>query len=473
VNRHKNVIVQCVQDADISIRRRALDLACALVNDGNIEVFMEVLLQFMEDSDVSFKPKLVEKICLLVESHATSPQWHVDTMAQLLEKGGAHMQDRSARAFLVMISATPSVQGYAVRSLYRCLFDNLDQASTNLLTVALWCIGEFGEKLLSGEGLLSDEIPLKVNEAEVLALIEQVMKGGAQSREVMEYALTCLVKLSDRFPAKRAQVQDILSRYKQSSLLELQQRACEFRKLFDHDKVLSQVLEAMPSLLEGGAEDGGDESQGNGAGGAESQMAAMAADPMGDLLGGMDVGGAMPGVGDAMPSGANLLDDLLGGGGGGGGGAASSPLSSPMVAPAGDPLMDLLGGGGGPVAPVASTSPALPTTTPYEKNGVTVSFAMEKDPLSSANTVIHATYTNFGPAPVSNFVVQCAVPKYIQLRMEPATGNALPAGGSGNVAQKINLSNSLEGQKPLMMRLKVDYRTQAGAQVSDIVEVKL
>ena len=68
-------------------------------------------------------------------------------------------------------------------------------------------------------------------------------------------------------------------------------------------------------------------------------------------------------------------------------------------------------------------------------------------------------------------MVQCAVPKYLQLRMEPASGNALPPNSGAQISQRITLTNTLHGQKPLMMRLKIDFVLNETPK-SDMIEVR-
>lgn len=54
-------------------------------------------------------------------------------------------------------------------------------------------------------------------------------------------------------------------------------------------------------------------------------------------------------------------------------------------------------------------------------------------------------------------VLQAAVPKYMQLRLEPASGTTLPALGASTVTQAIHITNTMHGQKPLVMRLRLNY----------------
>lgn len=65
---------------------------------------------------------------------------------------------------------------------------------------------------------------------------------------------------------------------------------------------------------------------------------------------------------------------------------------------------------------------------------------------------------------------QVAFPKYMQMRLEPASGSVLPAIGAGSVTQRIHVLNSMHGQKAMGMRLRVSY-TVGGQQVVEQAEV--
>merc|ERR1712087_729501 len=53
IQRHRNTIVECLKDADLTIRRRALDLIYALTNKKNIRSLARDLLNFLTISNTS------------------------------------------------------------------------------------------------------------------------------------------------------------------------------------------------------------------------------------------------------------------------------------------------------------------------------------------------------------------------------------------------------------------------------------
>lgn len=85
VQRHRNIILDCLRDGDISIRRRALELSYALVNESNVRVMTRELLAFLEVADNEFKLGLTTQICLAAERFAPNKRWHIDTVLRVLK----------------------------------------------------------------------------------------------------------------------------------------------------------------------------------------------------------------------------------------------------------------------------------------------------------------------------------------------------------------------------------------------------
>lgn len=85
VQRHRNTILDCLRDPDISIRRRALDLSFTLINESNVRVLVRELLSFLEIADNEFKSTLTSQIGIAADRFAPTKRWHIDTMLRVLK----------------------------------------------------------------------------------------------------------------------------------------------------------------------------------------------------------------------------------------------------------------------------------------------------------------------------------------------------------------------------------------------------
>jgi len=81
--------------------------------------------------------------------------------------------------------------------------------------------------------------------------------------------------------------------------------------------------------------------------------------------------------------------------------------------------------------------------TVYEKFGIKGSFEFRKVAADSPETEILATYTTSSDI-ITEFSVQVAVPKFMSLKLSPASGSVL--GPSSSVTQKLEITNSQHGQ---------------------------
>lgn len=122
-----------------------------------------------------------------------------------------------------------------------------------------------------------------------------------------------------------------------------------------------------------------------------------------------------------------------------------------------DPTADLLGDLGMGVT-TANDYLQFPSIEVFQSKALKVTFDFTKPPGKPQTTLIKATYTNLSTTPYSNFIFQAAVPKFMQLQLDPANSNVLPASGEGVITQNITLQNNMHGQKSLAMRIRIGYK---------------
>lgn len=141
-------------------------------------------------------------------------------------------------------------------------------------------------------------------------------------------------------------------------------------------------------------------------------------------------------------------------------GMPTGPVSQPLP-----DMMSLLGLGG--PSPVGA-APQFPSMPVWTGDGINITFDFSKS--SPQDILVTATYTNGNPFPINNFVLQAAVPKYINLALNPASSTLLPPNNMSKVTQTMQVQNTLQGQKPLLMKLRLEYSLN-GQQKEQMVNV--
>jgi len=59
VTRHRNTILDCLRDPDISIRRKALELTYSIINSENVKALVKEMINYLLVADPEFKESLV------------------------------------------------------------------------------------------------------------------------------------------------------------------------------------------------------------------------------------------------------------------------------------------------------------------------------------------------------------------------------------------------------------------------------
>mmetsp|Transcript_14919 Transcript_14919/g.36601 ORF Transcript_14919/g.36601 Transcript_14919/m.36601 type:complete len:964 (-) Transcript_14919:1151-4042(-) len=575
LQKHRNTVVDCLKDPDISIRQRALELIYYMVNQENVESLTAELLNYLVLCPREHRRDICTRILRVVERFSPDDRWRVDTLITMLTIAGREASQEVQNAAVIYISRSPDdIRAYASHKLLKAIRDD-DGSQRGLLVVGVWCIGEYGDLLLapysytpstSPADVANGNVPTSItfmalDPTSVVQAVETVTTRHSCPEYVKERALTCFAKLSDRFADKGdaaalSLLESLIKKHEISHSLELQLRACEYDALVSATKGVKLTVAKPPSAepdLFGISEstNGGEAVSDSVVSAAKEALSRMpvvdlkvlqkkreetfgdvaASDPKsstaasssgGDLLDLNDMfgGGApapaqngdtnapksdldlltdifaapAPAAGTAAPVGGSSYDPFGGtapavapaaGGAapanpldifGGTPGPAAAPASMPAASTPANPL-DIFGASptpaapaapgmmGGGLAPSPAAQPVGAVVVPgFSHEGLTIQFECSKpDVWNKQTSVLIAKCNNSAQDALYGFNLQCAVPKFVTMEMEPPSSTTVPVTGANTskvVTQKIKVTNSQLGTKNLMLKLKVSFTLQ-------------
>ncbi|KAJ2088749.1 clathrin associated protein complex large subunit [Coemansia sp. S142-1] len=303
VQRHRATVIQCLRDNDISIRRRALDLSFALINESNVKPIVTEILRVLPHADLEFKPSMVYRLSAAITLFGDSLEWRIDNMLRVLSLGGKYVNARDMFKFirLIALEADENLQRRAARISFALL--ERDVSQEKMVVAGTWLVGEYADLLVarsnnpaavavsptspvgglddddldilgalgkplakkdsspdnSGSAPMlaaldpSEELPQAIPEpADIVRLLSAIASSPVVSNNSRHIALMALAKLSGRFAdssSTLASIRTALSKHAQSMDVETQSRAVEFGKLLSQelDAVRSGVVDRMPA----------------------------------------------------------------------------------------------------------------------------------------------------------------------------------------------------------------------------------
>ncbi|KAK4998660.1 clathrin associated protein complex large subunit [Elasticomyces elasticus] len=489
VQRHRNTILDCLRDPDISIRRRALDLSFTLINESNVRVLIRELLAFLETADAEFKPIMTSQIGVAADRFAPNKRWHIDTMLRVLKLAGNYVKEQILSSFVRLIATTPELQTYSVQKLFASLKEDISQEGLNL--AGAWVIGEFGDLLLQGGQYEEEELVNEVTQSDIVDLFTTILNSSYAGQTVTEYIITSAMKLTTRLtdPAQIDRLRRLLLNNQTNLDVEIQQRSVEYGNLFGYDQIRRGVLEKMPppEIREEQRVLGEATKKRTSKIATKKKPSQVTEqDMLLDLMGGSDLPAVdLSSTMNGAQQNADLLADILGGDLS----AASPPPQTTSVPSSGqqrnnlNSIMDLFDTSNSstpkasapPVsndllamsAPLPQQPAATPVHTAYNKNDLQITFQLQRN--ATAVQVI-ARFRNMSAfESVSGVNLQAAVPKSQKLQLQAISSSEI--GGGAEATQQMKIV-SVSGPPPprLRLRLKISYDKGGVGVVSEQVD---
>ncbi|KAM8890495.1 AP-3 complex subunit delta-1 isoform 4-T4 [Synchiropus picturatus] len=265
VQSHKDLILQCLDDKDESIRLRALDLLYGMVSKKNLmEIVKKLMLHVDKAEGTTYRDELLTKIIDICSQsnyqYITNFEWYISILVELTRLEGTRHGHLIASQMLDVAIRVKAIRAFAVAQM-ATLLDNAHLLTGNMqrngicevLYAAAWICGEFSEHL---------ENPLQTLEAMLRPKVA-TLPGHIQAVYVQNAAklFATVIKSEEgntdsTTPQETSQLMiDRLPLFVQSANLEVQERASCILQLVKYIQKLQQkdveVAEEVTALFAG------------------------------------------------------------------------------------------------------------------------------------------------------------------------------------------------------------------------------
>lgn len=235
---HQQVVIECLEDPDDTIRRKTLSLLFAMCAESNVETIVSRLMKFLSEATDDFlRQYLVKNICDVAEQYSTNAKWYIDTMNRILETGADHVPQATIQGVLKLIAEgegedealDAELRTYCVET-YFVIMETTDRIQPNaLFQVASWVLGEYG--------FLTKKVSRTMLIDRLCDMLERVSCPTTKG-----WIITAIMKLVAHHGSLPDNVEDLLIKLKDSESVSLQQRCYECLELGKIPPLMKKVL---------------------------------------------------------------------------------------------------------------------------------------------------------------------------------------------------------------------------------------
>lgn len=223
LQRYKSQIIHCLEHKDPSVRKRALDVISALIDEKNCETLVPEILKFSKYGDSEFRNDLVHKIYNAAQRFAPNATWFFDTVYDIIIDNGNYVSADIIASFCELITDTPSIRQCAVSKLSGLVEHLADNSS--LMQVSAFVLGEFA-----------------MEDNEIINTLSKIMMLPQTTDETRLYIITAISKLIVRVGGDRSKVLQLLNNFTTSATIEVQQRSGEMINMLTKPGVAEELL---------------------------------------------------------------------------------------------------------------------------------------------------------------------------------------------------------------------------------------
>eukprot|EP01083_Nonionella_stella_P195358 719705_1 len=238
IKRHLRTIQYSLDDSDISIRRRALDLLYSICDEDNVVEIIEHLLRYLTKAEYAIREEMVLKIAILAEKYATDYQWYLDVILKLLTVAGDYVSEDVWHRVVQIVTNNEELQSYAAEKVMVLL--QSPPIHESMVKVAGYILGEFGHLIEQSKASGIEQFD---------TLYKHFLSCSTDTKALL---LSTFMKFLNMYEDLTDRILSVFKNHHSAVDPEIQQRSVEYSIMaqYDDQELITQVWEAMPDFPE-------------------------------------------------------------------------------------------------------------------------------------------------------------------------------------------------------------------------------
>lgn len=235
VQRHRAIIVACLNDTDISIRRRSIELIFRIMNKQNVKLLTSEIMKYLKlGGDDELKDYITNQLTInLVKFSSDDKKWLDINLIEILKTSGNFCNDNVISIILAKLIQS-NQGGLIINELISSPKISFNQYGFSLISV--WCLGEYSNLIEEGKSI------------ELIKLILSISSfTNVQRDQIKLYSLNAMIKMSINVKSHSNELLRMISSFESDINLQVQIRSIEYMKIFNEPMgVKIGLLEKIP-----------------------------------------------------------------------------------------------------------------------------------------------------------------------------------------------------------------------------------
>ena len=182
---HRNLILRCLCDDDVTIRSRALELLTGMVTRKNLQELVDQLMQHVRLSEGDYRDELIQKIIFMCSrdkyAFLTDFKWYISVLVVMSRLHGtehgdvisSQIMDVAARVFPVRDFCVGKMVGLLLKS--EVVMGKSKSTIWEVLHAAAWVVGEYSNFIDSVD--LQENVPVSLHHSLISVLLSPSSLG--------------------------------------------------------------------------------------------------------------------------------------------------------------------------------------------------------------------------------------------------------------------------------------------------------